>query len=456
MRLDFSKVKNFKSKEEFVTKVDGLINDAIYIAGLQLPEALDLNDNSFRKFGRLLQNRVSRPLVLLIDEYDAPLNSCLDLPELFEAARDILDEFYSSVKAGAGALRFMFVTGVSRYRHTSIFSGFNIYTDLSMEPEYAALTGFTGAGIRQYFQLYLKNAAGRPGLEEEECLQKLKEYYDGFCFDRNAAVTVCSPWSVLNFLRYPANGFINYWYDSAGRPEILINYLKLQGISRIAAFGEDQKLSFDRLNGAVEISRICPAALLARAGCLTIKAVDLQAGVAVLNFPNLEIAASLAALYRDLLFRDEMPANEVSGENIRDVFGSKNPAEIVSYLNKLFLNPDFFNYPVNSEYILRTVVQLCLLTSGIDARTGTHNALGRSDLEVFMPGCLLVLEFKFAREPDRLKKSGGDDPHALLEEAVRQLKERRYDEQHLGSRLLLRLALVFSEKERRFVEYLQF
>lgn len=425
--LDFSRLAVFAAAEQFKAKLEKRL--MVFMLDHPVRESPGMKspgNDLAAKFDNWLGRRPGRSLVLLIDEYDAPLNACLNKPELFEEVRKVLQEFYSIIKGNAGALRFMFFTGICRYRNTGIFSGFNIYEDLTMDPEYATLLGFTEAEITHYFGVYLQNAARVPELKEEDCLKKLREHYGGFCFDSAAAGAVYAPWSVLNFFKRPAAGFKNYWYGSGGRPELLVCWLKQQGTGGIVEYGEDLSISFAELSSVAAPGHggaaAGPVALLAQAGYPGIRAVRSDDSGVVLNYPNREIAVSLAVLYRELVFRDAGNSEYMTGEKIRTVFAGKNAAEIVRYLNRLFLNPDYFNYPLTGEAVLRTIVQLCLLTSDFDAGIETHSSRERSALEVFMPGCLLVLEFRFARKPDEEKKFKGMIPKFCLRKPYSSLR----------------------------------
>ena len=448
LRLDFSLASVFASREEFMDRFCRMVGASMHRAGLEPPPEQS-SRSELDRFDSLLAAAAADSLVLLIDEYDAPLNSCLERPELFTAVRDVLRDFYLSLKANARALRFMFFTGIVRYRHTGIFSGFNIYEDLTLNPRYATLLGYTQAEICRYFEPYLTHAAAVLGLSVDGCLDGLREHYDGFCFDELASATVYAPWSVLNFFKNPELGYINYWYDSAGRPELLIGYLRerLRRGDRLP--GEGAELSLADLNSARETGGLSAEALLTQAGYLTIKAVDQHSGMARVNFPNRELTESMRTLYADVLFGAQ-DRHLIS--DLRRTFLEDSPQEIIAWLNDaLFACADYLHYAFTGENAVRTTLQMCLAAAGLSPVIERHSARGRSDLEVTAGTRHFVMEFKY------LKASGGGDEQreeergqALLEQAAAQLQERRYGLPPPAGTQAVRMALVFSERQRSF------
>ena len=151
VRLDFSEVKNFRTREEFTERFFGYIAKNLGEVGFQPQEgeSLALQISSW------LGNRPSRSLVVLIDEYDAPLVICLDKEELFRDVRMVMSSFFSTLKSKDDCLRFLFMTGITKFSSTSIFSDFNDLTDISLNPEYGALVGYTESEIERYFDYYI-------------------------------------------------------------------------------------------------------------------------------------------------------------------------------------------------------------------------------------------------------------------------------------------------------------
>lgn len=178
-------------------------------------------------------------LVLLIDEYDSPLSANLNNPDVFESITSRMRSFFAAVKSYAGKFRFVFITGVSRFEHVSVFSAGSSIIDLSFDPAFGEIVGYTEEEIRRYFKGYLiRSAALLNRVPEREVteqqinalMDELRRYYDGYCFDRKHMTHVYQTWSVLRF--FSSSGipeFDDYWYDNGGITAILVNYFRSHG-----------------------------------------------------------------------------------------------------------------------------------------------------------------------------------------------------------------------------------
>ena len=205
------------------------------IAYKDLPEITDLADNSNTYLQFFLKQQSDAKFVLLIDEYDAPLTAVMGDKKEFEARRRVLSNFFSTIKSYSGKFRFIFITGVTRNFNDSIFSSFNILKDISFNPTYGAIVGYTQEELEYYFKDYIEYAAIALNKKEktekynyELILDELKNNYDGYSFDENCECEwhVYNPWSILNFLKNPQEGFQAYWLETGGaKPSLLVNYL---------------------------------------------------------------------------------------------------------------------------------------------------------------------------------------------------------------------------------------
>lgn len=440
IRLDFSRVKVFKRQEDFRSKLDALLRERSLDAGLNYEACGD----PIASFGLMLSRvlKSGGKVVLLIDEYDAPLTEHLDQPQLFEQVRDALSEFYSLVKSLDGVFRFVFITGITRFSHTSIFSAFNNLRDISLMSKYGTLLGYTEEEIVSNFSAFLKEAQEELGLSPDELMQELRRHYDGYCFDRDLKTHVFAPWSVLNFLDSPESGFLNYWYLSGGRPAVLLNIMKSSSLASPEAYAKKQIVPSERLAGAQDYAGIDPLALLVQAGYLTLKGKGAQ-GEYFLGYPNQEVSESMGWLYADeMTGGNRMQAT--AGLDLRSIFSAGRPEELARLFNKMFNAIDCTRYPVRDEAACRAFLQVLMLGAGLKPEVEVRSALGRSDLEVELGEAHWVFELKFARK--------GEDEAPLLDAAIRQLADRRYGETP-HRKALKRLALVFSEEKRGFTAW---
>jgi len=448
VRLDFSEIKNFDSLEDFSLSLTSLLARRFSPLGFVYKES-----NLYSVTDQLSDWLLAQPqssLVLLIDEYDAPLTACLSDADLFNSVRRKLSKFYGIVKSNDAAFQFFFMTGITKFSKASIFSELNNLSDISLTSEYGSLLGYTYEELKQYFDSYLNRAAKVLNLSKENLVSELTKNYDGFCFEKTAKQHLFAPWSLLKFLGCPSNGFENYWYESAGNPTALQQYLKSHSLREPEDYFKPKFVPIPLLQAtATDVEHINDLALLTQAGYLTIKEVGTDSFL--VGYPNKEVADSLAWLYREKLLSSQS-IDQLGAMHLRSDLQEGNVDSVVGQINKLFLATDYTKYPVNDEITCRNYMQL-FLTLGAYVRTYAelHNALGRSDLELETSRLHWVFEIKFLKNENRENEHQITEAERLLNTAVAQIKERHYGETDFSGKKLIRVALVFSEKERQFV-----
>lgn len=440
VRLDFSEIKDFDSAEIFKERLSSLLSRKFSPLGFNY-ESHPMQTVS-DQLSDWLSVQEKNSLVLLIDEYDAPLTCCLSKKKLFERVRETLSGFYSVLKSNDGILRFVFITGITKFNKTSIFSALNNLSDLSLDVEYGTLLGYTHSEVEKYFAEYLEEAALLCELDKKELFVKLAGYYDGFCFERTASEHVFAPWSLLKFLSSPRNGFVDYWFESGGKPSVLIEYLKSHALREPEEYGREKTISLSSLSGSSDVETLSDLGLLFQAGYLTIKAVK-YGDTAFLDYPNLEVRRSMAQLYMECLLGGRIAGQVGAGAIVR-VLREESAESVFYILNRLFMAIDYQNYPVKDEASLRAYVQVYMAGAGLEPKIEQHNAHGRSDLEVRAGKRHWVFEFKVAYEGDRseFKLLGG----------IEQMKSKHYGE-HTPSAELRRVVLVYSPSARQFIRW---
>ncbi len=441
IHLDFTACNAFTAFEKFQNDLSRMLLRSLNDAGLKATAANPQEGivSGIEIFEATLKANADLNIVLLIDEYDSPLNNTLNSPELFEAVTQELNAFWSAVKRCSGFLRFMFCTGISKYRNLNLFSGTNFVTDLSFDPQYGSLLGYTEDEVKHYFAPFVENAAKVLKISYEQCLSELKHNYNGYCFDKEAKTHVYTPWSVLSFLKQPHLGFSNYWYSSGGTPSVLQGFIARHSLHDPSAYGKDISISFRELDSSKELNNLNEIALLYQTGYLTIKAVSPMGTTATLNFPNAEVADSMACLYKDVIFANVGSLGLIGAD---ELFYSYEPENIVNELNTIFLSIDYERFPIIDEASLNSHLYMLLRGSKIKVKQQNHNAFGRSDLEFQILDKAFVIELKVQREHDKAQK--------LLEKAVAQIKDHHYGEQQ-PCKTLIRLALVYSLEKKAFV-----
>lgn len=131
---------------------------------------------------------------MLVDEYDSPLTTSLNDNQLFTLIREDLSQFFSTIKSQDSAFRFIFITGITKFNKTSLFSAFNNLSDISLIPEYGDIVGYHHDEVKKYFSGYIEKAAKELEVDSEKLFDSLVRYYDGFCFEETAKIKVFAPW----------------------------------------------------------------------------------------------------------------------------------------------------------------------------------------------------------------------------------------------------------------------
>ena len=436
VRLDFSEVKPTLGFDKFKKGLGDLLEDNFSAVGFKFdPNGTGITS----QLSKWLKTIPKNSLVLLIDEYDAPLTSCLNNSDLFEDVRAELSDFYSRIKSNDGAVRFFFMTGITKFSKPSIFSELNMLTILTMDPMFGTLLGYTEEELKYYFKGYLDRACEVLNFSEKELLLQLRINYDGFCFDEDASTHVYAPWSTLNFLNRPSRGFQNYWYESGGQPRVLLEYIKSHSVRQPSEYENEKKLQIDDLSLSSNLKTLDDNVLLTQAGYLTIKSV--KGTTVTLDYPNKEVSTSMARFYAEIML-SKAAMNRAGEEYLVDFLTEGKVESVVQEINRIILGLDYKAFPLNNEANCRSAVYIMIDCTKLTARNESHNALGRSDLEVRAGNNYWIFEFKYCRD--------GEDSEALLQKAVEQIQSRHYGEQ-VSTDKLTRVALVFSEKERQFV-----
>ena len=391
-------------------------------------------------------------IVLLVDEYDTPLSAVLNNEKEFLARRDILHSFYSKVKEYQGRFRFIFITGVTYYSHTSIFSAFNNLTDLTLDSDYGALLGYTTEELEEYFSEYIDNAAIELNKEyetdfynHETVVAALKRNYDGYSFDRKCKAHVFNPWSIIKFLERPKEGFIPYWVVSGGAtPTFLVNYLK-QGLKKYNSNELQSLLSIDStvnkdtdsLYPSIEnIANIDLFAILYQAGYFCIKTAE--DGYFKVGIPNLEVKKAYSNLLLNQLTRTQDTKLRFI-EPFKEVLASGNLDRIKELFNT-FINEFSYETVKNfNEACFRDVLKLAMLTFNVTASTEVMGSCGRADITAEAGDYLYVFELKVT--------DNSKDIDTKLTDAKAQIIKNKYA-RRLTDKTVVPVALVLENNSK--------
>ena len=377
----------------------------------------DVIDAAYRKTGQ--------KVVILIDEYEKPIIDNIDNPELMEQFRRELQGFYSVIKGKDNAIRFAFLTGVTKLGKMSIFSGLNNLNDISMDARYADICGISEQELKSYFGESVKTLAELNGLSEEDCYKKLASMYDGYHFCEDS-IGVYNPFSLLN--TFNSGKFRMYWFET-GTPTFLVRYLK-QGNYNLDNISKND-VAVETLTGANYVSP-APITLMYQAGYLTIKDYDQRFNTYNLDYPNEEVKSgflnSLSHLYAPALAGGELSVYQF----IRDI----EKGNIESFMDRLtaFFAGNSYMIQGDLELYFQNVMSIMLKMMGLYVKTEYQTSNGRIDIVFDTDKYIYIIELK-------------RDESA--ETALKQIEEKGYDKPFLASgKQIIKLGINFSSETK--------
>ena len=258
------------------------LKEALLTAVQEIAEEFDLSliaksaSAGFKELIKKVAKKTGKQVVVLIDEYDRPIIDYIDPFNLTKAnkQRDILKAFFSILKPTSNHIRFLFITGVSKFARVSIFSELNHLTDLTLNNKYAALCGYTQEELESNFEMYLKRLPS-------DTLEKMKLWYDGYSWD--AKTFVYNPFSVLSF--FENETYSNFWF-STGTPTFLVKLMRKRFVYQLEETEvSDLILESFRLE---QFDELDVNSILLQTGYLTIKEKTTRETF-ILNYPNKEV-----------------------------------------------------------------------------------------------------------------------------------------------------------------------
>ena len=382
----------------------------------------------FRNLIKALHRGTGQRVAVLVDEYDKPILDVLDVPDVACANRDFLRGLYAVVKDCDAHVRFAFLTGVSRFSKVSLFSGLNNLTDITLDPRYSAICGYTDADLDTVF------AAELPGLDRDE----IRSWYNGYSWlgeDR-----VYNPYDILLLFR---NRKFDAWWFETGTPSFLIDTLMSRGVNSIAL---DDMIGSGDLLSSFDIDDIATEELLFQTGYLTITGAEDLGGKTLyrLGYPNREVRQGL----NERLLRAMTPDSSQQGkQEIRlyallranDFAGLKTLFEafFASIPHDWHRRNDIARY----EGYYASVFYSHFAALGLDVTVEDGSSRGRLDMAVRFNGRVYLFEFKVVE----LAPEGA---------AMAQLKAKSYADKYrdLGQPIHL-IGVEFSRETRNIAAF---
>ena len=426
LRLDFSS-GTYQGpddlREETAAQLNALEEEAEII-----PRDDDTAPARFRRLMKVLHERSGQRVAVLIDEYDKPILDALEVSEVARANRDFLRGLYSTVKFADAHIRFTLLTGVSKFSKVSLFSGLNNLIDITLDPPYSAICGYTEADLDSVF------APELPGLNRDE----IGTWYNGYNW--LGEEKVYNPFDVL--LLFRNREFGAYWFET-GTPAFLVETLFKRRVSSLAL---DNMMGSSDLLSTFDVDAIAPEALLFQTGYLTIHRTERRGSRTYyrLGYPNLEVRQSLNESLLNHLTGDA-PRRAAHSAQLYDLLEANDFAGLETLFHAFFASIPYEWYTSNDiahyEGYYASVFYSYFAALGLDVTVEDSSNHGRLDMAVLFNGNVYLFEFKVVE----MTPKGA---------AMAQLKERRYADKYrgLGQPIYL-IAVEFSKDERNVAAF---
>ncbi len=369
------------------------------------------------------------PVVVLLDEYDAPVLENLDKPAQMEQVRDIMRDFYSPLKGQAERLRFVMITGITKFSQLSIFSELNNLNNISLLPQFEALCGITAEELATQMRPGVEALAQREGVTPEQMLDELKQNYDGYHFSDEMTADIYNPLSLVKAL---GNQKIDYYWFDSGTSSWLLKLLdehhyELDDLECVEA----QKSRFDA--PAEQIRDVIP--VLYQSGYLTIKDYDRDMRTYTLGLPNQEVRVGLS---ESLLARSgASPDREFFLR--KAYFTLRRGGSIDDFMAALrdFYAAIPYDVANDNERHYQALLYALLASFGADVRVEDRTSDGRADVVMLMPGEVYAMELKHG---------------ATAQEAMEQLQRKDYAVKYRHGDRPVRLLAINIDRDTRTVD----
>ena len=330
--------------------------------------------------------QTSEKVVVIIDEYDAPLLDVVHEKESLGTLRKIMQNFYSPIKMLDPYLEFTFITGITKFSQLSIFSELNNLDNISMFDQYSAICGISKTELTTQMRPDIEALGKALDMTYEECLEELRRYYDGYHFSKNSE-DVFNPFSLVKALN--AQDIAPYWFGS-GTPTYLIKTLQkyhvnVMDIEKKACEVDDFDVSPEQMTS--------PLPLLYQSGYLTIKKYNPMMHRYTLEYPNREVKIGmLKCLAPNYLSPVSLDNNSLVGDFLEMLYDG----DLDGAMNRLkaYLASIFNRLSNKSERDFQTVFYLIFNLMGAYMRVEEDSAIGRTDAVVHMPEAVYVFELK--------------------------------------------------------------
>ena len=423
--IDFNKA-NFKADAALEAVLDEHLRGWESIYGDEDRDA-PLSER-FRYLIRKAYEKTGKKAVVLVDEYDKPLLEG-GSTERIEHNKEVFKGFFSTLKSYDGYLKFVFMTGVTKFSKVSIFSDLNQLRDISLSAEYAHICGISEKELKEYFMPEIEAMASERGQNTEDCLNRLKKMYDGYHFHQKTD-GVYNPFSLLNALQEKEFGM--YWF-STGTPTFLIDKLKESGFDA-KQFSTDDYYEEESSLTDYRMDNENPVPLFYQTGYLTIKGYDEEFRSYALGYPNEEVRYGFLKSLAPYYLCAEKTSRPLDVRNFVKDIRRGDTDSLRDRFTALFARLPYPSEEKVVEQNFQNVIYIVFMLLGQFVVTEWHSAKGRADCVVETEDYVYLFEFKRDKS---------------AEEALKQIEDSGYAKPYAADgRTLLKVGVNFNSSER--------
>jgi hypothetical protein len=419
IRIDFAE-SQVKNADELEKELKATIIEAGRKYGYEYNKEYTINRN-LRLLIEEIYEITKKQVVILVDEYDKPILDNIEKKEEVERIREVLKGFYTTLKGLDEYIKFVIVTGVSKFAKVSLFSGLNQLKDISLDLRYGNICGYTQEELENYFKEYLE------GLR----LDEIREWYNGYSF---LGERLYNPFDILLYL--DSKNFDSYWYKT-GTPSFLIKLIKEKeyDVSEL-----ENKIVKKNVLEKFDIEEIRIEALMFQTGYLTIKEVyNKEYGQEYkLGFPNKEVRISFNEDILPLVLKDEIREN--IADKIIEILKRERLDDLREQIEVLISNISYVHYKGESSYVI--AIFSLLYSTGLNVITEDNTNKGRIDLTIIVNKRIVyIIEVKVIEKEEEKGKS------------IRQIQEREYYKKYMNYDKIYIIGIEINKNKKQVINF---
>ncbi len=367
-------------------------------------------------------------VAIIIDEYDKPIIDYLDDLDKANENKVILKNFYSVLKDSDKYIKFLFITGVSKFSHVSIFSDLNNLIDITIDENYSQIVGWTKEELEKYFPDYLAGVAEKYKDIFPDIMPEIKRWYNGYSWD--GTTTVHNPVSIMNL--FQKKEFSNYWF-ATGTPTFLMKLIEKQ---KLIAFDIENSFTSNDLLDKYDFTKINFNSLLFQTGYLTIKSKSLRTRRIVLDYPNQEVAESFTKNILNIQTFDNIDRTQALLFKIADSFTDNELLKFINYINVLYKNISYHLLERKESYY-HSLFYMIMKMLGFDIEVEIEEIDARIDAVIKTDTHIYIIEFKIDQSAKK---------------AIQQIKNKQYALKYADNKRPIILIGINFDTEKQVIE----